>query len=129
MSTLPERGEETILVAEDDAKVRKITRSALEKFGYKVIEATDGEEAVDKFEKNKDKIQLVLMDVIMPKKNGKEAFEEISRTNPNVKVLFTSGYDNAIIHKKGILDKNLNFIQKPASPDKLLAKIRDILDN
>ena len=128
MPTLPVQGGETILVAEDETKVRKITKRALEEFGYGVIEAIDGDDAVDKFEKNKDKIQLVLMDVIMPKKNGKEAFEEISRTNPNVKVLFTSGYDNAIIHKKGILDKNFNFIQKPVSPDKLLAKIREILD-
>ena len=72
-------GAETVLLAEDEGEVRQITKTVLEKFGYKVIEAVDGEDAVNKFMENRDKIELLIFDVIMPKKTGKEAYEEIKR--------------------------------------------------
>src|SRR5208283_2840388 len=70
------RGDEIILLAEDDPEVRNATKIILEKYGYQVIEASDGEEAVRKFGENKDAVQLLLIDVVMPQKNGSEAHEE-----------------------------------------------------
>jgi PAS domain S-box-containing protein len=121
-------GSETILLAEDDSEVRKITRNILEGSGYRVIEAVDGEDAVNKFLLNKDKIQLLIFDVIMPKKSGKEAYEEVKKLAPGVKALFTSGYTADIIHRKGILEEGINFIAKPVAPDILLKKMREVLD-
>ncbi len=121
-------GVETILLAEDDSVVRKLTKNVLEEFGYTVIEAEDGEEALDKFTGNEDNVRLLLLDVIMPKKSGKEVYEEIRKTHPAMKALFMSGYTANVIHKKGILDKDLHFISKPASPVELLRKVRKVLD-
>jgi DNA-binding NarL/FixJ family response regulator len=72
---------------------------------------------------------LLLFDLIMPKKNGREAYEEIRKIMSDIKVLFTSGYPADIIHEKGILEEGINFISKPVSPDDLLRKIREVLDN
>ncbi len=124
----PAGGTETILVAEDEAAVRKAIKSMLEKFGYKIIEAVDGEDAIDKFAEGLDDIRLVILDVIMPKRNGKEVNEEIKKLSPGVKVLFTSGYTADIIHRKGILDKGLHFISKPLMPNELLRIVREVLD-
>lgn len=124
----PPKGSETILLAEDDSEVRKITRNILEGSGYKVIEAVDGEEAINKFMLNKDEIQLLIFDVIMPRKSGKEAYEEVKKIAPGVKALFTSGYTADIIHRKGVLEEGLNFIPKPVAPDNLLKKMREVLD-
>ena len=122
-------GTETILIAEDDAQVRVLTRKILEKAGYHVIEAADGFEAVNLFRDNQDKIQLLILDVIMPKKNGKECCDEIKKLAPGMKVIFTSGYTANIIHKKGILDEGIDLILKPVSPNQLLKKIREVLDS
>ncbi len=124
----PETGNETLLLAEDDKEVRAFTREILTEFGYVVIEASDGEDAIAKFTENKDRIQLLLLDVIMPKKNGKEAYDEIKRIRPDMRALFMSGYTADVIHKKGIVDEGLNFILKPVSPTVLLKKVRDMLD-
>jgi PAS domain S-box-containing protein len=126
--TMPTGGTEAILLAEDDEEVRKLTKTVLDGFGYKVIEAVDGEDAIKKFMDDKDKIQLLILDVIMPKKNGKEAYNEIKKTKPNIKALFTSGYTADIIQKKGLLEEGLNFIPKPISPRELLRKVREALD-
>jgi len=125
---LPERGSETILVAEDDDVTRELSKLVLEKFGYKVIEATDGEDAVEKFNLHQDHIDLVLMDVIMPKLNGKAAYDAMRKINPKMKALFISGYTADIIHKKGIFESNINFISKPVTPESLTRKIREVLD-
>ena len=122
-------GTETILIAEDEESVRNLYKEALETYGYSVIEAEDGESAVSKFIENKDKIQLLILDVVMPRKNGREAYEEIITINPDIKALFTSGYTENIIHKKGILDSKFNFIRKPISPNELIRKVREILDS
>ena len=122
------QGVETILIAEDDSTVRQLTHNVLEDFGYRVIEADDGEEAVKKFLENRDQIQLLVLDIIMPKKNGKETYQEINKIQPGIKVLFTSGYTADIIHRKGILDTGLDFILKPISPALFLKKVREVLD-
>ena len=124
----PPTGSETILLAEDDSEVRKITRNILESSGYRVIEAVDGEDAVNKFLLDKDDIQLLVFDVIMPKKSGKEAYEEVRKISPDVRALFTSGYTADTIHRKGVLEEGINFIPKPVAPDVLLKKMREILD-
>ncbi len=121
-------GTETVLVAEDDESARTMAKTVLEEYGYKVIEAVDGNDAVRQYGENKETIQLLILDVIMPKKNGKAVLDEIKRETPDIKAIFTSGYTADIIHKKGILEEELNFISKPFSPQELLKKVRDILD-
>ncbi|HEY6871139.1 MAG TPA: response regulator [Geobacteraceae bacterium] len=120
-------GTETLLVAEDSPEVRSITRMLLEEHGYRVIEAVDGEDAVEKFAAHRDAVRLVIMDVVMPKKNGKEAFDEIRKIRADAKGIFTSGYTADAIHHKGVLMEDINFIPKPASPQALLKKVRDLL--
>lgn len=122
-------GKEVILVAEDNTEVRQLTKEVLEKSGYTVLEARDGWDAIEKFTQNKDKIDLVILDVVMPKKNGKEAYNEIRKIRADVKALFTSGYTGDIVLGKGIEDNAFNFIPKPLSPADLLNKVRVVLDN
>jgi PAS domain S-box-containing protein len=122
------RGTETVLIAEDDAQVRALIKELLGSFGYTVLEAKDGEDAIRVFHENREGIQLLILDVIMPKKNGKDVYDEIRKVRPDTKVIFTSGYDNNVIHKKGVLEERLDFISKPILPDKLLRKVREVLD-
>lgn len=122
------RGSETVLVAEDDGVLRKLIRTTLEYSGYAVIEAVDGDDAVRKFQENKEKISLFLCDVIMPKKSGAEAGEAIKKISPELKIVFMSGYPADIIRQKGLLDEKAEIILKPVSPIALLSKIREVLD-
>ena len=85
-------GTETILIAEDDEDIRKLTKTVLEGHGYTVIEAVDGRDAVEKFSANKDKIHLLLFDIMMPNKNGREAYDAINEMKPGINALFMSGY-------------------------------------
>ena len=124
----PRGGKETILLAEDDDITRELTRIVLEKFGYTVLEAIDGEDALEKFSMHKDRLDLIMLDVIMPKKNGKAVYEIIKTFKPDMKVLFLSGYTADIVHKKGIFEDNINFVSKPIVPDDLARKIREVLD-
>jgi PAS domain S-box-containing protein len=121
-------GNETILVAEDDASLRNLARIVLESFGYSVISAVDGEDAIMKFMENRDRINLVLLDMIMPKKNGKEVREAIRKVSPRIKILFVSGYTMDIIKTKELTDADFDFIHKPFQPKELLIKMREILD-
>jgi PAS domain S-box-containing protein len=127
--TTPIGGKETILIAEDNIDVRNYTKTVLEEFGYKVIEAVNGEDAINRFMENKNIIEFLLLDVIMPKKNGKEVYDAIKKVWPDIKALFMSGYAEDIIHRKGILEEGLNFVLKPISPQELLKRIREILES
>ncbi len=122
-------GTETVLVAEDDEAVRSSLKLILQEYGYTVIEAGDGTEAIEKFIENEEKIQLLLLDVVMPGKKGKEVYEEIKKMRPDIKTIFTSGYTEDIIHTKDIIEQDLNFVSKPISPNNLLRKAREVLDN
>ncbi|MCM0081828.1 PocR ligand-binding domain-containing protein [Geomonas sp. Red32] len=124
----PPRGEETILLAEDDESVRKLIVSVLTEFGYRVIQAVDGEDAVEKFAAHRDTVAMVLMDMIMPRKNGREAYEEISAIRPGVKVLFSSGYTADFIQNRGVSEEGIELIMKPMQPKELLRRIRKVLD-
>ncbi|MBP7528388.1 MAG: response regulator, partial [Syntrophorhabdaceae bacterium] len=120
-------GNETILIAEDNEEVRRFMREALSEYGYRIIEAIDGEDAIDKFSRRMG-IDLIIVDSVMPKKNGREVYEEIHRINPRIKVLFTSGYTKDIVLNKGIEDKEFDFIAKPLLLSELLQKVREVLD-
>jgi two-component system cell cycle sensor histidine kinase/response regulator CckA len=121
-------GSETILVAEDDDSARKLMRSVLQGYGYRVLEAQDGEEAVRLFEQHEGPIHLLLTDVVMPGMNGRELAERLQPLQPKMKVLYMSGYtDNAIVHS-GILETEMPFIQKPFAPEVLASKVRMVLD-
>jgi CheY-like chemotaxis protein len=121
-------GTETLLLAEDETGVREFTENLLKEYGYKVISAVDGQDAINEFKAYKNRIHLVLLDVIMPNKNGKEVYDEIKQIRPDIKVLFMSGYPANIIQKHDIIEKGFAYIEKPASPTKLLRKIREVLD-
>jgi CheY-like chemotaxis protein len=123
--SMPAGGTETILLAEDDIAVRSLTRQILETFGYTVVEAVDGEDAVIQFIAQKQ-IDLVILDVIMPNKNGKETCHDIRELQPDIKCLFISGCAADIFserEKEGAL-----FLPKPIIPTLLLKKVREILD-
>jgi PAS domain S-box-containing protein len=120
-------GTETVLVAEDDDTIRELMRALLERAGYTVIEAVNGEDAVQKFLGNRDRVGLLLFDVIMPGKNGKEAYEEIRAVSPGMKVLFISGYISDDIRSKAMLGEEYPLIHKPIAPRELLKKIREAL--
>ena len=129
MPAIPVEGSETVLVAEDDATVRKLISSMLEEFGYTVIEATDGNEAIQKFMENKERVQLVILDVIMPHKSGKTVYDEIGKVSPAMKALFMSGYTVYMVKEKGVIEEEgTNFLSKPVSPSELLRKVREVLD-
>lgn len=120
---------ETILFAEDDESVRKFVKETFREHGYRMVECVDGEDAVKKFAENKDAIDLVLMDMIMPGMSGKEAYDEIKKIKPGLKALFMSGYADDILQKKIILAEGINLIPKPIKPETLLEKIRETLDS
>ncbi len=124
---LPAGGTETILVAEDDEKLRKLSEIILTKNGYKVIMAVDGEDAIEKFGQNRDVIRLAMLDMIMPRKSGKEVYDEIVKIRPAIKILFSSGYTADRIDAGNLPSENINFITKPVSPRDLLKKVREIL--
>ncbi|HOS60503.1 MAG TPA: ATP-binding protein, partial [Syntrophorhabdaceae bacterium] len=121
-------GNETILIAEDNREARLFICEALKQCGYNIIEAIDGEDAVNQFLRHKD-IDLMIVDSVMPKKNGREVYEEIIKINPEIKTLFTSGYTKDIVIEKEIDQNILSFLPKPMSLNTLLQKVRDVLDS
>lgn len=128
MNGLPKGGSETILVAEDDEALRKFVGSVLDEFGYTVILAEDGDDAIEKFRIGKGPIRLVILDMMMPGKNGREAYEAIKVLQPDIRVLFASGYTADILQQKDILDPQVDFVIKPFSPIDHLTKVPEILD-
>ena len=102
-------------------------KKILERSGYKVITAENGEDAVARFREHGD-ISLVLSDVVMPRKNGKEMLDEIRKIKPGVKVVFISGYAADVMQKKVIFEEGTEFITKPFNTKDLLQKVREELD-
>jgi len=123
----PLDGKETMLLVEDDPQVVSLVTEVLEEHGYQVIYA-DSQDALKVFESHQTDISLLLLDVVMPQKSGKQVYDEIKTIQPEIKALFMSGYTADIINRMGILDEQLEFISKPVSPRELLTKIRDLLD-
>jgi PAS domain S-box-containing protein len=122
------RGKETVLVVEDDEKVRKLIVEILGRQGYRVLEASHGDEALLIHETHDGLIPLILVDVVMPGMSGSELAKRIASLRPEIKILYMSGYtDNAIVHH-GVLAGGLNYIQKPFTMDGLTRKVREVLD-
>jgi len=120
------KGNETVLVVDDIESVRSFLNDVLPMFGYNVICAEDGMDGLNKFKENKDKIHIMLLDVVMPKLNGIELFKRIKNLEPNTKVLFMSGYND-------ILDRSnqhneIKCISKPFKINTLLKELREVLD-
>ncbi|MBD3226452.1 MAG: PAS domain S-box protein [Caldithrix sp.] len=122
------QGRETILLAEDDAGVRDFTQSILNNYGYTVLSAANGEEALRLYDQHGDKIDLLLTDVVMPLMNGKELADRLLQKNKTLKILFFSGYTNGAVPEEDLLQQGHGFIQKPYSHGQLAKKIRRILD-
>jgi PAS domain S-box-containing protein len=120
-------GTETILLAEDEEAIRSLAERIMREFGYTVLVARNGEEAIEIFRRNKE-IALAVLDVVMPRKGGKEAFEEMYKQNPRLKVIFMSGYSADAIHDSFVLIAGVPFLQKPFGPATLARKIREVLD-
>ena len=123
------QGRDCILLAEDDKTTRDLGREILEEFGYAVIEAVDGEDAVEKFREQKERINLVILDVIMPKMNGMEAYILIQSIAPGIRALFCSGYAKDVVTSQGVMEEGINYLSKPFTPKDLLMKIREVLNN
>jgi PAS domain S-box-containing protein len=120
-------GNETILLVEDDEIVRKLARRILREKGYTVIEAKSASDAILIAESYSAKIHILVTDVVLPDKNGRELMNLIAAGRPGIKVLYMSGYtDNAIVHH-GVLEPGTIFLQKPFTPDTLIAKVREAL--
>jgi two-component system cell cycle sensor histidine kinase/response regulator CckA len=122
-------GGETLLVVEDEKDVRLVVGKALKKQGYNILEASNGGEALLICEEHKDPIHLMLTDVVMPRMGGPELAQRLRLMHPEMKVLHMSGYAHDAITHHGILEKGINFLQKPFSIEKLSEKVREVLNN
>lgn len=120
-------GHETILVAEDDEDVRRLVRDILRDYGYTVIEAVDGQDAVDK-SRGHEGIALIILDCVMPRLNGRETYEAIRSVLPETRFLFMSGHTSDIVLDKGVGEPEFAFISKPLEPKSLLTTIREIIE-
>ncbi|MEJ2637280.1 MAG: PAS domain S-box protein [Calditrichia bacterium] len=121
-------GTETVLLVEDDEMVRELSGDVLRQSGYKVLAASNGIDALQICEKNSEKIQILVTDVVMPGMSGKELADQLTELHPDLKVLFMSGYTDDAVVRQGVLNEGLNFLQKPFSPRTLAIKIREVLD-
>lgn len=115
-----------VLIAENDDDARNFIKAALEGAGYTVVEAVDGEDAVEQYKLHKDRIAFLILDLVMPKMNGREAYQSIRKRRPGIKALFTSSYTEDIIHQKGMLDEGMSFILKPFSSKDLLDRVNSL---
>lgn len=122
------RGAETVLFVDDEDMIIEIVEEMLEQLGYKVLIVRSGKEAIEIYEKNKERIDMVILDMVMPDMSGGDTYDRLKEINPDIKVLLASGYSlNGTATE--ILDRGCNgFIQKPAKMGALSQKLREILD-
>jgi PAS domain S-box-containing protein len=122
-------GGETILVVDDEEAVRSSTRRALERAGYVVIPATDGADAMRLFTEHDGAVDMVVTDVVMPGLGGRELVGRLKIMSPKLPVLFVSGYTEEAVRKQGVLEPGAAYLEKPFTPEKLLRKVREVLDS
>lgn len=125
---LPRRGTETILLVEDDEPVLNINKAILEENGYRVIAARDGTEAIELFHREGSAVTLAVIDVVMPVMSGKQVYDELSKLNPQLRVIFTSGYPADALDRTGV-PENCHFIAKPMDSTEFLQMVRELLDS
>ncbi|MGM0569003.1 MAG: PAS domain S-box protein, partial [Elusimicrobiota bacterium] len=128
-SEIKARGKETVLLVEDEEMVLKSTERKLRNLGYEVIGASRPSRALELAHENKDKIDLLLTDIIMPEVNGKRLQKEVLSIIPDIKVVYMSGYTSDIIQHNGVLEGGINFLRKPFTTGTLASKLRVVLDN
>lgn len=122
------RGSETVMVAEYNDVVRDVSLNFLQMYGYSVLEAKDGEAAIEISEQHEGPIHLMVIDVVMPGMSGRILMEHLKKTRSEMKILYTSGYmDNTFVFH-GIPDRKMNFIAKPFTYETMGSKVREILD-
>jgi PAS domain S-box-containing protein len=124
-----QRGNETILLIEDEEPVKKLCTHALEKLGYTVISATAGGEGLELVSRFEGAIDALITDVVLPDMRGPEIAVQLRKVRPDIAVLFISGYTHDAIAHDGVLEQNVNFLQKPFTMTKLAAKVRRMLDS
>ena len=122
-------GDETILLVEDEPAALEMTQTMLKKFGYTVIAASSPVQAMHIAEKNSGRIKLLLTDVVMPGMTGRDLSDNLTARYPQLKCLFMSGYTSNVIAHHGVLDDNINFIQKPFSSRELATRVREALNS
>lgn len=122
------RGSETLLIADDEPLVLSLTRSILARYGYRVIPAADGREALEICATQEKSIDLLLTDVVMPRMTGPELAHCVKEINRSVRCIFMSGYDPDHLSKHGAHDLGCTFLKKPFTPETLLRKVRETLD-
>lgn len=127
-SVVPAGGAETILIAEDDPDILQLASVCLQGFGYNVILAKDGVEALRKFRAHKKEIGLVVIDMLMPKKNGQEVCREIKRMRPDIRMFYMSGYSPDLLQSKGLCKNGNEILMKPFRPFDLARKVREAFD-
>jgi two-component system, cell cycle sensor histidine kinase and response regulator CckA len=125
----PRSGSETVLVLEDEAQVRRVVVAMLQRGGYRVIEATRAEEALDAARDKERTIDLLLTDIVMPGMSGPEVVRRIREIRPNLKAICMSGYTDDTVVRHGILESGIAFLQKPITPDSLRQKVRSVLED
>jgi CheY-like chemotaxis protein len=126
--TVPSGHGETILVVEDEASVRQVTLRALQLAGYRVFEATNLSEAVALTSVEKRPIDLLLTDLVLPDGNGGEVAQAITRLRPGIRVLYVSGHTDDAGLRRGISESKIEFLSKPFTPGRLVARVREVLD-
>jgi CheY-like chemotaxis protein len=124
----PARRTETILLVEDEAAVRTLIRTVLQRQGYRVIDVSNGGEALLTCERHADQIDLLLTDVVMPRMSGPELAQRLVGLRPTLRVLYMSGYTDRAIVNHGVLEPGIAFLQKPIAPKVLLRKVGEVLD-
>jgi CheY-like chemotaxis protein len=122
------RGNETILIVEDEEEVRKLSGKILERQGYRILETSNGDDALLACERHKSPIHLMLADVIMPGMSGSELAKLLKPLYPEIKILYMSGYTDDAIVRHGVLQKGVNYIQKPFTMERLARKVREVLN-
>ena len=123
------RGNETVLLVEDEASVRALAETLLKRLGYNVLVADSGPAAMRAWEQSGGSVDILLTDVIMPQMSGGELATELREINPRLKVLFMSGYTDDMIASHGVLAGETQLIQKPFTLEGLGKKLRDVLDS
>ena len=126
--TASTNGSETVLLVEDEAALRRLSRRVLAQFGYTVVEAPNGEEALQLAEAYNGPIHLVLTDVVMPRMSGRDLAHRVLTSHPEAKVLFMSGYTDDAVVQHGVQTQEVSLLRKPFTPYALAARVREVLD-